>query len=577
MRKKAKPNASRKTARGAKKGRWISEAEFGQLRDHLREATETLDAIRGGEVDALVVSGPRGEQIYSLSGADEPYRIYVERMQEGAVTISSAGVILYANQRFADMVLRPLEQVIGSNACRYLNGMSWRELYSVFRSHSEVVKCETALPRMGERPLPVSLSASHLPIKGQNVMCLVVTDLSAQRQSEDLRLAKEVAERANQAKDTFLAALSHELRTPLNPVLMMASEAAANSELPARVRADFAFICRNIELEARLIDDLLDLSRITHGKLALSTNLVDGHAVLRNAIANVKSDVDAKRLSLTTSLDRKPCPIKADAVRLQQVFWNVLKNAIKFTPQNGQIKISTRVIPEKGRMLVSIADTGMGMTKEEMQLVFEAFAQGDHAKIHGVHLFGGLGLGLSISKMIVKMHSGEIRAHSDGRGKGSTFTIELPLVRSARDDDFAADADTPARNRLYSAERLNILLVEDHEPTRAALARLLINRHHTVVIAATAGEARALAEKTRLDLVISDIGLPDDSGFDLMNDLNQRHNLKGIALTGYGSEEDVTSSKRSGFVSHLTKPIRMESLEVALATAVSEIRSSQLV
>lgn len=581
---KRKPKASRRRPVRAtqsrprkSKGQWLSQEEFDRLRDSLREAQETLDAIRGGEVDALVVSGPSGEQVYSLSGADEPYRVYVERMQEGAVTISDEGLILYANQRFADMVVQPLERVISGNAVRYLETAAWRELHSVFQKQAEVVKCETTLRREGENPLPVNISASHFPLKGQNVVCLVVTDLSALKQNEELRLAKEVAEKANLAKDTFLAALSHELRTPLNPILMLASEASANHELAAQVRADFAAICRNIELESRLIDDLLDLTRITHGKLAMSKSVVDGHNVLKSAIATVKAEADAKRIVLHISQDSRVCLVRADAVRLQQVFWNVLKNAVKFTPDQGEIRVSTQVMPDKRLVLISVSDTGLGMTKEEIQQVFEAFAQGDHAKNHGVHQFGGLGLGLSISKMIVKMHSGDIRAHSGGRGKGATFTIELPLAEGADED---AERENPrlARNRLASStERLSILLVEDHEPTRSALTRLLKNRHYTVAAASSAAEARSLAQKNRFDLVISDIGLPDENGFDLMNDLNKRHLLKGIALTGYGSETDVRSSKRSGFLSHLTKPIRVETLETALALAMAEIKAAQMV
>lgn len=576
---KAKPKAKgrrpEKTIR-APKGKWLSDEELAKLQESLREAQETLDAIRGGEVDALVVNGPYGEQVYSLSGADEPYRVYVERMQEGAVTISNEGLILYANQRFADMVGQPLELVISANASAYLEPWAWRKLHGVFQRQSEVVKCETTLLREGAKALPINISASHLPLKSQNVLCLVVTDLSGLKQNEELRLAKEVAEKANMAKDTFLAALSHELRTPLNPVLMLASEAAANHELATKVRADFATICRHIELESRLIDDLLDLTRITHGKLALSTNLVDGHGVLRNAIATVKSDMDAKHLTLITHLDGRELPVRADAVRLEQVFWNVLKNSVKFTPERGEIRVSTQVVPERKLVLVSVSDTGIGITQEEIQQVFEAFTQGDHAKGQGVHRFGGLGLGLSISKMIVKMHSGEIRAHSEGRGKGATFTIELPLAEPGHNDDSEHEDLRLSRNRMASTtEKLNILLVEDHEPTRSALTRLLQSRHYTVAVAATAAEARALARKNRFDLVISDIGLPDDNGCDLMSDLNKRHRLRGIALTGYGSDADVLSSKRAGFLSHLTKPIRVESLETALALAIAEIKSSQ--
>lgn len=411
-----------------KKGHWVGVDEFAQLQASLAEAQETLEAIRSGAVDAVVVAGPHGNQVYSLSGIDQPYRVYVERMQEGAVTISSEGLILYANRRFADMVLKPLEQVIGTEVSDYLDGTAWKKIRSVFGHSEEVVKHETIIQREKNPYLPVTLTASHLPLQDQNVLCVVVTDLSAQKQAEELRLGKEVAEKANKAKDDFLAALSHELRTPLNPVLLLSSEGAEDRELPARVREDFAAIRDNIELEARLIDDLLDLNRIVHGKLGLQLKPTDCHEVLDNAIAIVEPELRKKRISLQLSFDKNHYELNVDRTRLQQVFWNVLKNAAKFTPEKGEIKITTMTTPDKKHWAVEISDTGIGMKQEEIKRIFEAFAQGEHAQPSGSRQFGGLGLGLSISKMLIKMHEGSIRAESDGPGKGATFTIQLPLA-----------------------------------------------------------------------------------------------------------------------------------------------------
>lgn len=415
-----------KKAPPSKKGHWIGEEEFTLLRRNLSEAQETLEAIRSGAVDAVVVHGPHGNQIYSLSGADQPYRVYVERMQEGAVTISHEGVVLYANRRFADMVNKPLEQVIGTDITVYLNETACEKIQNVFANQFEVVKYETILQPISRAQFPVTLTASHLPLQDQNVVCLVVTDLSAQKQNEELRMAKEVAEKANRAKDAFLAALSHELRTPLNPVLLLASEGAEDPELSPRTRADFATIRDNIELEARLIDDLLDLNRIAHGKLSLEVHPIDAHVPLKNAVATVEPELERKKISLMVNLEKGPCWINGDRIRLQQVFWNILKNAVKFTPDKGIIKITTEAAHDQKRFCVIVSDTGIGMTREEMLGIFDAFAQGEHAT-GGSHQFGGLGLGLSISKMLITMHEGTIKAHSEGRGKGATFTIQLPL------------------------------------------------------------------------------------------------------------------------------------------------------
>jgi PAS domain S-box-containing protein len=413
-----------------KKGHWVSADEFSQLQANLTEAQETLEAIRSGAVDAVVIHGPNGNQVYSLNGADQPYRVYVERMEEGAVTLSHDGVILYANRRFADMVNKPLEQVIGQKIGDYLDKPAWGKIHAVFNNQNEVVKYETGLKSVDKPILPIHLTASHLPLHDQSVLCLVVTDLSAQKQSEDLRTAKEVAEKANKAKDDFLAALSHELRTPLNPILLLASEGAEDPELPDRVRGDFATIRDNIELEARLIDDLLDLNRIVHGKLGLDIRPMDCHVVLDNALATIEPDLRKKKISLVLNLHRTSCVVSADRIRLQQIFWNVLKNAAKFTPENGQIKITTGVSEDSKQCIVSVTDTGIGMTSEEIKKIFEAFAQGEHASNGNSHQFGGLGLGLSISKMLIKMHHGVIKAHSEGRGKGATFTIQLPLAET---------------------------------------------------------------------------------------------------------------------------------------------------
>lgn len=425
-----KPNAkNEKKKEPVKEGHWLSKGEFSQLRRNLKEAQETLEAIRSGDVDAVVVNGPHGNKVYSLTGADQPYRVFVERMQEGAVTISHRGTVLYANRRFADMVNKPLELVISTDIVEYLDSAACGRILSVIANQNEAVKFEAVLRPASRSDLSVHLTASYLPLLDQKVVCLVVTDLSAQKQNEELRLAKEVAERANNSKDAFLAALSHELRTPLNPVLLLASEGAEDPEMPQRARADFATIRDNIELEARLIDDLLDLNRIAHGKLALDRKHIDCHDVLDNAIAIVEPEIRRKKISLNLNLEKKPCRLTADRTRLQQVFWNVLSNAVKFTPEKGKITVATAVAPDQKQCSITISDSGIGMTQDEIQRIFDAFAQGEHAAESGSHKYGGLGLGLSISRMLVKMHEGSIFAHSDGVGHGATFTIQLPLMQ----------------------------------------------------------------------------------------------------------------------------------------------------
>jgi signal transduction histidine kinase/ActR/RegA family two-component response regulator len=378
---------------------------------------------------------------------------------------------------------------------------------------------------------------------------------------QQLKRAHNEALTASRAKDHFLAMLSHELRTPLNPVLLLASDAVDNMDLPPRVRADFNTIRKNIEMEARLIDDLLDLTRIERGKIILEKKFLDPHSVLRDAIAQVREDLNQKQINLVLQLKAARHTVFADAVRLQQIFWNLLKNAVKFTPEKGKIMVETT--SDGAQLIVKISDTGIGMTPQEMAGMFNAF-QSEHSVTNG-HRFGGLGLGLSISQKLAELHSGKILAASAGRDQGATFTLELPQAAAAEAGQNSTGQPMPENAPpAVSAKNIRILLVEDHEPTRTTLAGLLVRRRYQVAEAGTVAEARALADKRSFDLLITDIGLPDGNGYDLMSELCKKNQLRGIALTGYGMEHDVARSEDVGFDAHLTKPVRIQSLEAAL-------------
>jgi PAS domain S-box-containing protein len=386
--------------------------------------------------------------------------------------------------------------------------------------------------------------------------------------SQQLKRAHTELLAASRAKDDFLATLSHELRTPLNPVLLLASDAMGNRDLPPRVRADFNTIRKNVEMEARLIDDLLDLTRIERGKIILDKHYINLRTVLQDAIAQVREDVNQKQITLELQIKAGHHMVFADAVRLQQIFWNLLKNAVKFTPNGGQIIVET--MTSEGKIFVKISDTGIGMTQEEIAGIFTAFSQGDYVAGNG-HRFGGLGLGLSISQKLTEFHSGKIVATSEGRDKGSTFTVELPLATETKTDQDSTPKPPQDARHGTPSKNMRILLVEDHEPTRTTLASLLARRRYEVAAAATVAEARALAGSRNFDLLITDIGLPDGNGYDLMSELGKKNQLRGIALTGYGMEHDVARSENAGFDAHLTKPVRIQSLEEALEITVKRI------
>jgi PAS domain S-box-containing protein len=543
----------------ASPGRWITEEELSQLRGKLREAQETLEAIRNGEVDAIVVTGDR---IYSLAGAEHPYRVYVEQMHEGAVTVAADGLILYCNQRFADMVGAPLEAVIGSLISTSLSPDSWEKISAVVGSAESAAKHESVLRRRNGEEIPVNFTASKLCLADQNVICLVVTDLTLQKVDEELRLAKEVAERANLAKDGFLATLSHELRTPLTPALMAVSTLQQDQTLSPRAQADLAMIRRNIVLETRLIDDLLDLTRIANNRLELVEVPLELHRVLQNSIDICVAGIEAKTLDLSLDLSANLTDTTGDMVRLQQVFWNVIRNATKFTPIGGAIRISTSN-PQPGQFRVTVADSGIGFDPADAEKLFESFRQvGDDATRRS----GGLGLGLAISRAIVNAHGGRIWAESSGANLGATFYIELPLRKAA------SPAIPEVAPSVPASAGLRILLVEDHEDTRHVFQAILSQKGHSVKSAATGEAALALASSEVFDLVISDLGLPDFSGTDLMSILQERYSLRGVALSGYGMEEDIRRSKSAGFAHHLTKPVDPTKIDQLLANLTKEIR-----
>lgn len=405
------------------------------------------------------------------------------------------------------------------------------------------------------------------PAENRQVAIFFNDILERKRAEEKLKQEHDELITAARAKDDFLAILSHELRTPLNPVLMIASSAAGDYHLPPSVRSDFNIIRKNVEMEARLIDDLLDLTRVTRAKVILDKDFLDVHRVLKDALVQVQEDLKQKHLTLNLKLEAAEPFVFADPVRLQQVFWNLLQNAAKFTPPNGGITVATET-NSRHILTIKVTDTGLGLTEDELKRIFRPFSQGDHGAEQGRHRFGGLGLGLTISQKLLELHSGHIQAESGGRNLGATFTIELPVAQRPINEEtppIATAAPVPARAPATAAN-FHILLVEDHEPTRTVLANLLRRRYHKVATADSLAAARQLLKTNHYDLLISDLGLPDGNGNELMKELRKNSAVKGIALSGFGTEEDLARSHASGFITHLIKPVTIQSLEKALAS-----------
>ena len=377
-------------------------------------------------------------------------------------------------------------------------------------------------------------------------------DLSDRKESEvALRKAKNDAEAANRAKDRFLAILSHELRTPLTPLLTAAQLLDHDHTVPPHLRKTVETVRRNTELEARLIDDLLDISRIAQGKLSLTSEVIDVHRLVRNVADMCRRDLNLKRLSLRLDLRARKSHVEGDAARVQQILWNLLKNAVKFTDRGGHIQIASR--SHAGTIAIEVQDDGHGIPEDQLPYVFEAFHQ---AGRHDASQVGGLGLGLSITKALVELHSGEITVES--RPGRTVFRVHLSTV-DATEDPYQTGEWIPVSGERETPPR--ILLVDDHEDTLALFSMALERHGYVVITASSVQEAVEKASEQPFDVLVSDIGLPDGSGIDLIGKLD---GVRGIALTGFGAEEDVKRSRAAGFRDHLTKPVGVRQLLTAI-------------
>jgi signal transduction histidine kinase/CheY-like chemotaxis protein len=383
------------------------------------------------------------------------------------------------------------------------------------------------------------------------VLSAVVTE--REKINVSLQESRIKAEQANKAKDEFLAVLSHELRTPLTPVLLTVSLLESHPKLPRDIRKDIQTIRRNIELESRLIDDLLDLTRIEKRKLQFDYHNADVHELIC-AAADICRHNDSAPISL--GLEASNHWVHGDSARLQQIFWNLISNAQKFTPCGGNITVRS-ADAANNRIKISVVDTGAGIEREIMPRIFLPFEQGD---IRLKRQSGGLGLGLAITKYLVEAHGGTITASSEGNGKGAAFVVELPALAEPAPAD--AEPETAAPSKAKKA--LQILLLENHEPTSNVMAILLKGLGHRVITAATLAQADEIAQKQPFDILISDLGLPDGSGLDFMRRFRTQFAGRSIAFSGYGMAEDLQRSREAGFTTHLTKPVDFYRLQMTI-------------
>jgi PAS domain S-box-containing protein len=391
-----------------------------------------------------------------------------------------------------------------------------------------------------------------------------------ERLLESERAARSDAERANRVKDEFVAMVSHELRTPLNAILGWTQLMMQSAADPDVITRGLDVVSRNTRLQAQLVSDLIDVSRITSGKLRLTIEKVDLVSVVRNVIETVQQSADSKSIGIRAEFDAPALPIAGDPARLQQIVWNLLWNAIKFTPDGGSIMVRVRRSGAEGE--ISIMDTGVGIRPEVLPHIFEPFNQ---ANLLNTQNAGGLGLGLSIVKHLVGLHGGSIRADSAGEGQGATFTVVLPSGVSAESQEVAVGEARKAAKPGEVLQGLRIVVVEDEPDTRDFLARFLTGHGAHVVIASSAAEALERLPDAAADLLISDIGLPEVDGYELLQRIRQTGDNTGggipaIALTAYARAEDRSRAFRAGYQEHLAKPIEPDDL-VATISRIAQL------
>jgi two-component system CheB/CheR fusion protein len=483
------------------------------------------------------------------------------------VVLDVHGVIHEANLCAARLLGLERGLLLGKSLLRYVDAAGKTALLDHLgqcRPGRPRAETEILLQHSDGRNTPVQLTSSPASMRHDtDLFQMAMIDLTERKRSEaeraraleeQRRLIQEeqVMRAASHAKDRFLAMLSHELRTPLTPILFALDAVKSRSPIPHDLEPTLEMIRRNVLLETRLIDDLLDMTRIVQGKMSVVPETVDAHDVLDDVIALCRDQLMSTGVVLTVEMQAAARFVHADPVRLRQVVWNLLNNAVRNTPQGGRVEMRTEN-PSPEWFILTVSDTGRGIDPTLLPRIFALFEQDDEARRRGV----GLGLGLAISKAIVESHGGRISAHSEGSGRGATFTVELRTVE--------ATGTTPARRTEATADparRTKVLLVEDNDDSAAAMAEFLRLHGYDVRVAGSVREALALLEGT--DVLISDIALPDGTGHDLMRSVGTHRGVRGIALSGYGTPEDKRRSADAGFARHIVKPIEPDELLAAI-------------
>ena len=546
-------------------------AQLRSLRERLEEVEETIAAVRAGHVDAVVVSAEPGEELYVLERIDRPYRLLLESMAHGAAIVDADGRIAYCNRSLAELFRRSRDEVTGSHWRDYLSGPDALGLADAMREVSERTsgRVEVLVQRPGASPQPIEIVIHPSPIRA--IFCFVIMDLGPRRLIQDLvetrkrlsesdakyrRLYAELREEERR-KDEFLAVLAHELRNPLAPLRnalhLLRTEPSRDVAEQAR-----AIMERQLDSVVRLVDDILDVSRLMSGKVALRTEPLELASVFARAVDVIRAQVEVQGQELIVALPEEPIQFEGDEVRIAQAIGNILSNAVKYTDKGGRIFLSGE--RDQDRIVIRVRDTGIGIPPDVLPRVFDLFVQADRSLTRSQ---GGLGIGLTLVKRLVEMHGGRVQAASDGLGRGCEFTVILPTASTGE-----VGGDDERRDEGVSIASRRVLVVEDDQDSAQSLAMLLQIWGHRVEIAVDGHQALDAARTFEPEIVLLDIGIPGLDGYEVAARLRSEHGaeLKLIALTGYGREDDRRRSRDAGFDRHMTKPLEPSRLRDMLAS-----------
>jgi signal transduction histidine kinase/ActR/RegA family two-component response regulator len=514
------------------------------LRARLAEAEDMLRAIRHGDIDALVVEGVGGHQVYTLHSAEEPYRNLVEQMQEGAVVLTAGGDILYSNARFAALVGEPLEFVVGSRIDRFVNPADRDDFATLLAAGSG--RRRSRLVGVGLGALEVSFSLTTVASTSGNRLNLIVTDL---RELFEATNNRDRAERDNRTKDEFLAMLAHELRTPLGAIanaVRVLELAHAEGESAARAHE---VITQQVGHISQLISDLLDVERVVSGKIRLDRQPLDLAETVRRGVA---AFTFGGQLDRHIEISTEPLWVEGDATRLAQVTTNIVTNAIKYTPPGGRIRVALHA--DGGDAVLSVEDNGFGISPGLLPAIFDMYVQADRTLQRAR---GGLGIGLTLVRRLVELHGGTIVASSDGEGQGSRFIVRLKQIPpAATSAGFSRLTERRARTR-------RVLLIEDSAEAREMLRTMLELAGHVVYDAADGARGLELLKVVQPDVGIIDIGLPKMDGYEVakrIREVPHGRNMLLLALTGFDAPGGAMRSVEYGFDHHLVKPIDLDLL-----------------